>query len=140
MVYKLLKTYLPAISISFMTIILLAGTVRCIIDKKQDNFVSFTFEVIIYLILTCVLDSLIGRINFKTYISHFLTESILIYPVTLFFAFKFRWIGISVMNLVFCSIIYFLVMIGIHFYFYYIERNCVAELNCLLKGRENKNV
>ncbi len=139
MVHKVLKTYLPAISMSFMAIILLAGIVRWILGEKQDIFVLFAFEVVAYLILTCILDELIGKINFKTYISHFITESVLIYPVTIIFAIKFRWIGMSAINIILCSVVYFSVMAGIHLYFYCIEKDSVAEMNRLLEERRNKN-
>ncbi|TCL55212.1 hypothetical protein EDD76_11652 [Kineothrix alysoides] len=139
MVHKILKTYLPAISMSFTVIILLAGIVKWILEEKQDIFALFAFEVVAYLILTCILDELIGRINFKTYISHFITESILIYPITMLFAIKFRWIGMSAVNIIFCSAAYFSVMVGIHLYFYCIEKGSVAEMNRLLEEGRDKN-
>ncbi|HHV08656.1 MAG TPA: hypothetical protein GXX75_00030 [Clostridiales bacterium] len=139
MVHKVLKTYLPAISMSFTVIILFAGIVKWILGEKQDVFVLFAFEVVAYLILTCILDELIGRINFRTYISHFITESVLIYPITMLFAIKFRWIGVTAINIILCSVAYFFVMVGIHLYFYYIEKNNVAEMNRLLEEGRDKN-
>jgi len=137
--HKMLKTYLPAISMSFMVIILLAGVIKWILEKKQDIFVSFAFEVAAYLVVTCILDELIRQINFKSYLGHFMTESVLIYPVTIFFAVRFNWFAINAGNMVFYSVVYFLVMTGLHLYFYYMEKSSVEELNRLLDGRRDQN-
>lgn len=139
MVHKILKIFLPAISMAFTIIILLAGIINWIVDKNLSNFVAFIFEVFVYLIITCIMDELIGRIDFKSYIGHFISESLLIYPVTMIFGIRFRWFGLSVTNLLFCSFIYLCVMIGIHLYFYILEKINVAEINSLLEEGRRKN-
>lgn len=136
MVHKIFKTYLPAISMAFTATILLAGIISWMIDKNT-NF--FAFEVLIYLIVTCILDAWIGKINFKTYLSHFIVESILIYPITIFFGLRFRWFCLSVENVLICSLFYLVVMIGIHLYFYALEKNSVAQINHLLEEGRKKN-
>ncbi|WMJ86116.1 hypothetical protein [Anaerocolumna sp. MB42-C2] len=139
MVHKILKVFLPAISMSFTIIIILAGIISWVVDKNRNSFISFVFEVFICLIITCVMDELIGKIDFKSYISHFITVSILIYPIILCFGITFKWFGLGAVNILFYSIIYFCIMIGIHIYFYYIEKNNVAEINRLLKEGKGNN-
>jgi hypothetical protein len=140
MVHKLLKTYLPALSMSFTLIILLAGIVNWAQGDSRSGFISFIFEVFVYLVVTCILDELIGRIDFKTYISHFIAETLVIYPITLLFIIIFSWFEMCVFNIIFYSAIYFIVMIGIHFYFYYVTRSSTAEINHLLEEGRKKNV
>jgi hypothetical protein len=137
--HKILKTYLPALSISFTVIMMLAGIINMIFAENKDGFVCFIFEVFIYLVITCILDEWIGKIDFKTYIGHFLTESILLYPVTILFVIRYKWVGVSVRNILFSSIVYILVMAGIHLYFYYIEKSSAEEINRLLQERGEKN-
>lgn len=139
MVHKILKTFLPAISMAFMIIILLAGFINQILYDNQNGFISFIFEVFVYLIITCIIDELIGRIDFKSYIGHFLSESILIYPITIFFSVIFGWFAMNVVNLILYSVIYLCIMIGIHLYFYYIEKMNVTEINRLLEEGRRKN-
>jgi hypothetical protein len=70
---------------------------------------------------------------------HFIAESILIYPITIFFSVRFRWFKLSVTNLLFYSVVYLGVMIGIHLYFYYLDKSYVAEINSLLEEGRRKN-
>lgn len=136
MVNKIYKTYIPAISMAFTVTILLAGILNWI---REDTPNFFAFEVLGYLILDCVLDAWIGKFDFKSYLSHFLVESIVIYPFTLFFCIRFRWMGLNVINLLICSVIYLCVMSGIHIYFYTIEKNNVMEINQLLEEGRKRN-
>lgn len=137
---KILKTYIPVISMSFTAIILLAGVINLSYEREQNYFVIFAYEIAGYLILTCILNDLIGKIDFKTYLGHFLAETVILYPVTMFFALEFNWIGISIRNIILCSFIYLIVMTGNHLYFYYKEKNCAEEINRLLEERREKNV
>ncbi len=139
MAHKFYKMYIPAVSMSFTLIILLAGIINLLQGENRSASVYFTFQVFVYLVMTCIADELIGRIDFKTYISHFITEAILIYPITLFFAFRFRWFHMDFVNIMFYSAIYFIVMVGIHFYFYQMALSNAAEINHLLKERSVKN-
>lgn len=137
---KILKTYIPAISIGFTVTILLAGILNLMYEREQNSFVVFAYQLAGYLVLTCILDDLIGRIDYKTFLGHFLTETVLLYPITMFFALKFRWIGTSTTNIALCSAIYFFVMAGNHLYFYYKEKNSAEEINRLLEEWREKNV
>ena len=140
MVRKVLKTYIPAISMCFTVIILLAGIINFVREGRQNLFIVFAFEVAGYLILTCIFDELIGRLDFKTYLGHFLTETALLYPVNLFFALKFNWIGANTISILLCSAVYFFVMVVIHLYFYYMEKSSAEEINQLLEEWRDRNV
>jgi len=140
MVHKVLKTYIPSISMCFTVIILLTGIINLVTEGSKNLFIGFAFEVAGYLILTCILDELIGRINFKTYLGHFFAEAALMYPVNLFFAVKFKWVGINTGSIILCSIVYFFIMAGIHFYFYYMEKSSAEEINRLLEDWRDRNV
>lgn len=136
MVNKIMKTYIPGVSIAFTVTILLAGILSWV---REDNPNFFAFEVLCYLILACIFDAWIGKIDFKTYISNFLVESIAIYPLTIFFCIRFRWMGLNVHNLLICTVIYLCVMSGIHIYFYKIEKNNAIEMNQLLEEGRKRN-
>jgi hypothetical protein len=140
MVHKVLKTYIPGISMCFTAIILLAGVINLITEGKQNLFIGFAFEVAGYLILTCVLDELIGRLDFKTYLGHFFTETALLYPVNLFFAVKLKWVGFNTISILLCSAVYLFVMAANHLYFYYMEKSSAEKINQLLEEWREKNV
>lgn len=140
MVHKILKTYIPAISMCFTVIILLAGIINLVTEGTKNLFIGFAFEVAGYLVLTCILDELIGKINFKTYLGHFFAEAALLYPVNLFFAVNFKWIGIHTGSIILCSIVYFFVIAANHLYFYYMEKSSAEEINRLLEDWRDRNV
>nr|WP_288824861.1 hypothetical protein [uncultured Clostridium sp.] len=140
MAQKVLKTYIPAISMCFTVIILMAGIINLVTEERQNFFIVFSFEVAGYLTLTCILDELIGRFDYKTYLGHFLTETVFLYPITMFFAVRFKWIGINTISIVLCSAVYFLVMAANHLYFYYMEKSNAEEINQLLEAWRDKNV
>lgn len=139
MAHKVLKTYIPAISMCFTVIILLSGIINLVTEGRQNFFIVFTFEVAGYLVLTCILDELIGRFDYKTYLGHFFIETILLYPVTMFFAVKFKWIGINTISIILCSTVYFFVMAANHLYFYRMEKSSAEEINRLLEDRRERN-
>jgi Protein of unknown function (DUF3021). len=133
MAHKILKTYVPAVSMAFMFIVLLAGLIKYFTEGYQNEFFSFILEVVVYLVITCIMDELIGRIDLKSYLGHFLLESLLIYPVTLLFCYYCNWFEWSLGNILFYSLIYFCVMIGIHLYFYYVTKSDAVEINSYLR-------
>ena len=137
--HKFLRTYIPAVSMSFTIIILMAGIINILQNENRSSGIYFPFQMLAYLIITCIADEWIGKIDFKTYLSHFITETILIYPITLFFVFCFDWFAINYGNLLFYSAIYLIIMFGIHVYFYQITLSNVAEMNKLLSEKSGKN-
>ena len=139
MTNKFFKRVLPTISMAFMITILLAGIINWVVEKKLNNFIAFIFQVFVYLIIAYMMANLIGRIDFKSYVSYFIAESLLIYPVTMAFGIGFRWFGLNVTNLIFCSFIYLCVMIELHLYIYHLEKINVDEINSLIeKGKKKK--
>lgn len=139
MVNKIMKVYLPSISMAFTMIILMSGISNWLVEKELNDFVSFSFGLFGFLIIIHILIELIGRINFKTYRSYFITKTILLYPITMFLGIRFKWFGFSVTNLIVCTFIYLCVMAGIQRYFYRLEMINVDEINSLLQNRKTRN-
>lgn len=131
---KLLKTYIPALSIAFTFMILVATIYNISCGNTKDDFIYFILEVIGFLIIAMVIDYLVGKINFNKYISHLCVETIVLYPFIIGVAILGKWFGITVLNIILYSIVYVAVMIIIHYYFYYMSKQQAEEINRLLKG------
>ena len=137
---KIIKTYIPSLSIAFTFIIILATVYNIICGNTKDDFIYFIIQVVFYLIIAALVDWLIGMVNFKRYFSHLLTETIVLYPFTIGIAVWGKWFRATILNIVIYSLIYILAMITIHFYSYYISKQQADEINTILgKKRENSN-
>ena len=99
--YKFLKTYLPALSISFTFIILFAAVNNILNGYTKEGFCVFTLQVTGYLIISMLIDHAVSIINFKKYIHHLIAETVILYPITLVSAWIGGWFRISLFNIVF---------------------------------------
>lgn len=135
MMTRFLKSYFPAISIAFTFIVCYGAVSNYIQGNDKDGFVYFIIEIMGYLIISIVIDYLVSLINFKKFLYHFITETILLYPLTIIFAIWGYWVETTLFNLIWYSMLYVLIMIVIHYYFYFLTKKQADEINKLLKGR-----
>jgi len=137
-VYKLFKTYIPALSMSFTFIVLYAAIMKIANGELENGFPYFIIKVIGYLVAAIIVDYVVGKINFKKYIYHFAVETSALYPITIAAAIWGKWFSISVFNIVWYSLLYIIVMIVMHYYFFRISKKQADEINELLKARRSK--
>lgn len=135
---KILKTYLPALSIAFTFIVLYATISNLVTGYFKDGFCFFILQVFIYLIVSIVVDLLLSFIDFRKYIYHFIVEMIMLYSITITMAFIGKWFVFNAIDIIWYSCIYILVMLAIHFYFYYISKKQASEINSLLELRDKR--
>lgn len=129
---KFLKTYLPAISIVFTFIILYASINNILNGYDKEGFCIFILQVIGYLSIAMLIDFLVSLINFKKFIHHFIVETVLLYPITFGFVIIGKWFQVNIFNFIWCSCIYLIAMILIHYYFYYLTKRQAIEINSIL--------
>lgn len=134
---KVFKTYIPALSMAFTFMILFATIYNIICGNTKDDFLYFILEAVGFLLIAMVIDYLVGKINFNKYISHLCVETVLLYPFAIGAAILGKWFGATVLNIVVYSLIYIVVMIFIHYYFYDISKQQAEEINNLLEGMSN---
>lgn len=135
---RFLRTYLPAFSIAFTFIVLYATISNIVSGYFKEGFCFFILQVFAYLIVSLVVDLLLSFINFSKYVYHFSVEMIILYPITVGVAFIGKWFVFSVTNVIWYSCIYILIMIAIHFYFYYISKKQADEINKFLALRNKR--
>ena len=56
---KIIKTYIPSLSIAFTFIIILATVYNIICGNTKDDFIYFIIQVVFYLIIAALVDWLI---------------------------------------------------------------------------------
>lgn len=134
----ILKKYVPGLSMAFFMIIFSSCLFKIFTGDTLDGFAFYIIEVTVYLIVTAVIDEIIGQIDFKSYLSNFIGETVVLYPVTLVFAWFGHWFGFRVMNLILFTCLFLLVMALIHIYFYHMSSQDAEEINRFLREREDE--
>ena len=137
---RIRKVYIPAVTISFTMVMVLASVVKFLQHDDIDGFAVFAIELFGYLIVTEVVDWLLCRIDFKSYFSHFLVESIALYPIMMVFAFRGRWFGFRPSNIIMATCIFLLVIAYIHYHFYQLDKADSERINTLLRDRDEKRI
>ena len=137
---KLWKVYLPALTAAFAVIVLYAAADNLVRGDTKDGFLYFVLEAAGYLAVAGVVDFLVGKINFKRYISHCLAEAAVLYPVTIGTAIWGNWFALTPINIAWYSCLYAAVMAAMHYCFYRISKKQANEINELLNaGRREQD-
>ncbi|MFA9466903.1 MAG: DUF3021 family protein [Velocimicrobium sp.] len=131
----ILKKHLPAVAIAYLFITLISDFFNFII--YDVNFSSLNFELVAYLIIAVILDTILYSVVFIKFFTHFLIETILLYPVSFAFAYFGHWFPFHMDNLITNSLIYLGIMSIIHIYFYCIAKEDTKEMNEILNSLNN---
>ncbi|WMJ88011.1 DUF3021 family protein [Anaerocolumna sp. MB42-C2] len=127
--------YLSAVAIAYLFITLISDFFNLIIYNV--NFSSLHFELVVYLIIAVTLDAILYHVVFTRFLTHFLIETMLLYPVTLAFAYFGHWFLFHIGNLITNSLIYLSIISIIHIYFYHMAKEEAKEMNKLLDSLNN---
>lgn len=134
----ILKKYIPGLSMAFFLVVFLGCLRNLILGDSMNGFAIFVVELAGYLVITAVVDTLVGCIDFKSYLANFLCETIVLYPITLLFAWMGHWFGMRVWNIVFFTVLFLVVMMAIHIYFYYMTKQEAEKINEYLETRKDE--
>lgn len=132
----ILKKYIPDFSVAFTMLVLLASITNLMNGDTRDGFILFILEAAGYLLIAVVIDYLLGKVNYKSYISQFLTETCILYPITMACGLYLHWFGWSFTKLILYTFLYLFIMVLLHYYFYRVSKKDAEEINELLKNRD----
>lgn len=125
--------YLPSAAIGF-TLTILCVSVLNLLEGYEYQSNWWIVQVFAYIVALEILDMGLGKIEFKKYITYFVTETALGY-VLLFAVFGYfgNWFSYTPGRIVQVTAIYLLISIYIHYYFYRRAKRSAEEINALLK-------
>lgn len=132
---KFYKTYIPALTITFTLTILFSCIWNLICGSSMSGYFHFVLELLVYLAGTMLIDTLLNKIDFESYFSHFFVELIVLYPFMLLFAYLGQWFTFTLSNLLPVTIFFLLDVGYIHYYSYKSWKIEADEINQLLEER-----
>lgn len=130
---RIINIYLPSAAMTF-TMVLLGVSVLNLAEgcKYQNNI--WILEVFGCIVLMEFLDVLLGKIEFKRYLSYFCAEAAAGY-VLLFVVFGYfgNWFSYTPGRIAQITVMYLLVLACVHYYFYYRAKSSADEMNRMIK-------
>lgn len=132
---KISKIYFPSLGITFTGAILFC----CFYNLLTGNsFLSiyFLLQLFGFFILAELLDMILGKVSFKSYLGYFLTEAVLIYVLLLVIGYFGYWYSFTFQSLGSITLYYILAIAFIHYHFYRVSKLNADEINRLLKERD----
>lgn len=132
---KIRKVYIPSTTIAFTLVVLWTSAGNVMNGIKNNGYGIFILQLFVYLIAAQACDILLSKIEFKSYLSYFLTEAGIFYGIMLLFAYFGKWFPFQIKNLVGTTVMFFAVCVYVHYYFYKIRKAEADEINRLLEER-----
>lgn len=129
---RILKNSIPAASIAFSLGILSICIINIVYATDLRWFSIGCLQFAVYIILTLFADNLAAKINFKSFLAHFLTEVSLDYPLLLAFIYFGKWFPFNARHIIRCSILFLVIMACTHLYSYRARQAEANELNSLI--------
>lgn len=130
---KLLFVRIPSICICFTLITL--GNV--ILDLLCGRNVSLFLPVLFVWLAACqLIDQLFGYVDFKKWSHYCITESVVLYLLSLLVFRLFFWDGFSVSALISFTIIFLITDVCVFWYFYRRQQIQAEEINSLIDRPE----
>ena len=133
MMDRIRNIHVPSTAICF-TLTILCASVLNLLDGYEYQSNRWIVEVFVYIVVMQIVDIALGKIEFKKYITYFVAETALGY-LLLFGVFGYfgNWFSYTPGRIVQVAVMYLLICMYIHFYFYRRARNKADEINALLK-------
>ena len=106
---RIRKIYLPSTAITFMAVVVFVSIQNLLMGyENQSNL--WILEVFGYIVFMEVMDVLICKVEFKSYLQYFLVEAVVGYVVLLFFlGYLGKWFSLEPGSLFQTTIIYLLI-------------------------------
>ena len=127
-----LTVRVPSVCICF-TLLLLANAVLNLLSSIGTEGYDFTVLVLFLIILLCqAVDIALDHVEFRTWRQYCITESLILYVVTLTMSRIFFWPSFSARQLIIFTAIFLLIVTAVFSYFRKLQRMQADEINALI--------
>lgn len=129
---RIKNIYLPSAAITFTMVLVFVSLQNLWMGYEYQSNI-WILEVFGYIFSMEVVDALIGRIEFRHYLSYFAVEAVIGY-VLLFAVFGYfgDWFSYTPGSVLQATILYLLILSFIHYYFYSRSKSSANEINEML--------
>lgn len=129
------NTYLPSTAFAFTAVMLCVCVLNLIEGYEYQNNWRI-LEVFGYIVVMELVDVLLSRIEFKHYLTYFLTEGVAGYGLFFgLFGYVGNWFSYTPKRMMQVTLIYILIFAALHYYFYRRAQSRADEINEMLKDR-----
>ena len=127
-----LTVRVPSVCICF-TLLLLANAIVNLLGGIDTKGYDYTVLVLFLIILLCqAVDLALDHVEFRTWRQYCITESLILYVVTLIMFRIFFWPSFSARQLIIFTAIFLLIVTAVFSYFRKLQRMQAAEINALI--------
>ena len=127
-----LTVRVPSVCICF-TLLLLANAVLNLLSGIDTEGYDFTVLVLFLIILLCqAVDIALDHVEFRTWRQYCITESLILYVVTLTMSRIFFWPSFSARQLIIFTAIFLFIVTAVFSYFRKLQRMQADEINALI--------
>jgi len=134
---KFRKVYLPSLAITFMLASLISAIFNIQAGNNQNGYFTFIFQLLGYLICIEIIDYLLSKVNFKNYITYFITGGVIYYAIFMGCGYIFHWFGFQITNIIYMTMMFVAVCGFIQYHFYRLFQQEAKEINEILRGKNN---
>lgn len=131
---NLLFVRIPSICICFTLI-----TLGDVIFSLLSGYNASPYPLVLFLWLAAcqVIDQLMGKINFQKWSRYCITESVLLYVLSLLFCLLFLWGGFALSSFIVFTVIFLITDICVFWYFHKRQQIQADQINELIAGSKN---
>ena len=105
-----------------------------------DNVSPFLLLLFVWLIACQLIDLLISKIEFRKWSHYCVTESVILYLLSLFFFRIFIWDDRNILRLVSFTVIFLITDVFVFWYFHKRQELQAQEINQLIRAREKQQL
>ena len=105
-----------------------------------DNVSPFLLLLFVWLIACQLIDLLISKIEFRKWSHYCVTESVILYLLSLFFFRIFVWDDRNILRLVSFTVIFLITDVFVFWYFHKRQELQAQEINQLIRAREKQQL
>lgn len=127
-----LAVRIPSVCICF-TLLLLANSALNLLCGNDTKGYDYTVLILFLIILLCqAVDIALERVEFRTWRQYCITESLILYVVTLVISRIFFWPSFSVRQLITFTLIFLFIVTAVFSYFRKLHTIQAEEINALI--------
>lgn len=132
-----LTVRIPSVCICF-TLLLLANAVLNLLNGADNEGYDFTVLILFLILLLCqAVDITLDHVEFRSWRQYCITESLILYVMTLAISRIFFWPSFSARQLLIFTAIFLLIVTAVFSYFRKLQRMQADEINDLIEKMQS---
>lgn len=134
---KLVRTYIPSISIAFTCSIITSAIINILNGNSMNGYFNFVLQLLLFQLASVIIDFLICKTPIANlYPTYLLVEAIVLYGLFMNVSYFFNWFDFLLENIITFTIIFLFLYATIQYYFYKFYQQEANYINQLIKNQK----